>query len=82
MKRLSKGRNEARQRAPEALRREVHILARRQGGRHPTLVNLAQVEDEAAREDRRDPEEHMARVSINGDGCGRLSAHGSRNMVT
>ena len=83
MKWFPKGCNEARERsAPGALRSELYISARRHRGRRPDMVDLAEVEDEAGREDGRDAGEPAAMVSIDGLGYRGLAAHGSMKIVT
>ena len=48
MKRLTKRCNEWRERDPRALRRKLHIFTQGYRRGHPAMVNLAEVEDEAA----------------------------------
>lgn len=82
MKWLPKGCNEARERAPRSLRSELYISARRHCRRRPDVVDPAEIEDEAGREDGRDAGELAAMVSIDGLGYRGLAAHGSMKIVT
>ena len=64
MEGFAKGGNETRQRASGTLRSELYISTQRYGRRHSGVVDLAEVEDEAACEDGRDAKERMDMVSI------------------
>ena len=68
VKRLAKGRDEARERAPGSLCRKMYIFTQGYCRGHCTVVYLAEVEDEAACDDGRDAKEGEAVVSIGGLG--------------
>ena len=81
VKRLTEGCDEPRERDPRALHCKLHVFTQRDRRGHPTVVDLAEVEDEATCEDRRDAGQRATWVSEHELRWGRSMAHGSRKIV-